>query len=275
MTDCYTKLRMEFAVLQELLKDGIFKERINGILAVLKEAIDNKDGQLILYCLENTLKWYADNIESITENYFMYCESDYLDNYDKLTEIYHEIKENGFSFDEQSETQKASNPPVLFLSHSSKNRTYADALERFITGLGVKKEQLIYTSHPLHKIPLDENIYEYLRRNIDRNIFMIFLWSDDYLESPACMNELGAAWLAKCDYTNMFVPHFSFENPKYHMCAVDTRKMGAVLNGDKHCKQSMLEFKDKIVKLFNLPVDDRDVTYLLDNFIDEIKELQK
>lgn len=46
MTDCYTKLRMEFAVLQELLKDGIFKERINGILAVLKEAIDNKDGQL-------------------------------------------------------------------------------------------------------------------------------------------------------------------------------------------------------------------------------------
>lgn len=86
MTDCYTKLRMEFAVLQELLKDGIFKERINGILAVLKEAIDNKDGQLILYCLENILKWYADNIESITENYFMYCESDYLDNYDKLTE---------------------------------------------------------------------------------------------------------------------------------------------------------------------------------------------
>lgn len=55
MTDCYTKLRMEFAVLQELLKDGIFKERINGILAVLKEAIDNKDGQLILYCLENIL----------------------------------------------------------------------------------------------------------------------------------------------------------------------------------------------------------------------------
>ena len=91
MTDCYTKLRMEFAVLQELLKDGIFKERINGILAVLKEAIDNKDGQLILYCLENILKWYADNIESITENYFMYCESDYLDNYDMLTEIYHEI----------------------------------------------------------------------------------------------------------------------------------------------------------------------------------------
>ena len=102
MTDCYTKLRMEFAVLQELLKDGIFKERINGILAVLKEAIDNKDGQLILYCLENILKWYADNIESITENYFMYCESDYLDNYDKLTEtiFYKGImpSEKGFRF---------------------------------------------------------------------------------------------------------------------------------------------------------------------------------
>ena len=59
------------------------------------------------------------------------------------------------------------------------------------------------------------------------------------MESPACLNEMGAAWVTQTDYTNIYVPSFSFGNPKYHECAVDTKKMGAVLNGDEHCKASM------------------------------------
>lgn len=164
--------------------------------------------------------------------------------------------------------------PIIFISHKSDDKEYGDALEKFIMGLGIKKEQLIYTSHPLHKIPLNENIYEYLRKNISRKIFMIILWSNKYLESPACLNEMGAAWIVQCDYTNIYTPTFSFGNPKYHECAVDTRKMGAVLNGDENCKQSMLELKDKIQELFNLESDDKQITYLLDNFINEIKEIQ-
>ena len=101
---------------------------------------------------------------------------------------------------------------------------------------------------------------------------MIILWSDKYLESPACLNEMGAAWVTQTDYTNIYVPSFSFGNPKYHECAVDTKKMGAVLNGDEHCKASMIELKNKIEELFNLKNDESKVTYLLDKFIDEIKE---
>ena len=165
------------------------------------------------------------------------------------------------------------NEPLIFLSHKSDDKGYADALEKFIIGLGVKDDQLVYSSHPLHKIPLDENIYDYLRKNINRSIFMIILWSNKYLESPACLNEMGAAWVVQCDYTNIYVPTFSFGNPKYHECAVDTRKMGAVLNGDAHCKQNILELKDKIESLFNLKNDQGKITYLLDNFIAEIKEI--
>ena len=139
-------------------------------------------------------------------------------------------------------------------------------------GLGVKDNQLVYTSHPLHKIPLDASIYEYLRSHFNSTLFMIILWSDKYLESPACLNEMGAAWVTQTDYTNIYVPSFSFGNPKYHECAVDTKKMGAVLNGDEHCKASMIELKNKIEELFNLKNDEAKVTFLLDKFIDEIKE---
>ena len=103
---------------------------------------------------------------------------------------------------------------------------------------------------------------------------MIILWSDKYLESPACLNEMGAAWVTQTDYTNIYVPSFSFGNPKYHECAVDTKKMGAVLNGDGNCKASMIELKNKIEELFNLKNDESKVTYLLDKFIHEINEGQ-
>lgn len=160
--------------------------------------------------------------------------------------------------------------PVIFLSHRSSDKKYGDALEKLITGLGVKHNQLIYTSHPLHKIPLDKNIYDYLRDNIGRETFVIILWSDEYLDSPACLNEMGAAWVMQTDYTNIYVPNFSFGNPKYHQCAVDTRKMGAVLNGDQHCKANMIELKNKIAKMFGLQVDEQTWTYLLDAFVSEI-----
>ena len=164
--------------------------------------------------------------------------------------------------------------PIIFLSHKSDDKKYADALEQFITGLGVNKNQLIYTSHPLHKIPMDSNIYDYLRTRINSNVFMIFLWSDKYLESPACMNEMGAAWVVQSDYTNFYVPTFSFDNPKYRECAVDTRKMGVILNGDEHCKASMIEFKNKIQNIFHLENDEQIVQFLLDKFVKEIKGIK-
>ena len=47
--------------------------------------------------------------------------------------------------------------------------------------------------------------------------------------------------------------------------------MGAVLNGDEHCKASMIEFKNKILQLFDLSIDEQTWTYLLDRFIEDIK----
>lgn len=174
-----------------------------------------------------------------------------------------------------SQNEEYDRSPVIFLSHASIDKKYADALEKFIIGLGVKNNQLIYTSHALHKIPLDANIFDYLRKNIYKKIFMIILWSDTYLESPACLNEMGAVWVTQSDYTNIFTPTFHFENPKFHECAVDTRKMGAILNGDAHCKASMIEFKNKIQSLFELTNDEAQVSYLLDEFIQEIKEIMR
>ncbi len=136
--------------------------------------------------------------------------------------------------------------------------------------MGIKNEQLIYTSHPLHKIPLDKNIYDYLKDSFGKEIFVIILWSDEYLESPACLNEMGAAWVTQSDYTNIYVPSFDFKNTKYYKCAVDRNKMGAILDGSENCKAGIIELKNKLVELFKLTVDENQWIYSLDQFMMDI-----
>ena len=159
----------------------------------------------------------------------------------------------------------------IFLSHRSSDKKYADALEKLIVGLGVDNDQLIYTSHPLHKIPLGQKIYDYLRANINDQVFMIILWSNEYLESPACLSEMGAAWVAQTDYIGIYTPTFSFGNPKYHEVPIDTTKMGALLNGDANCKASIIEFKNKIINFFGLKDNEQKSAYLIDQFMEDIK----
>ena len=184
---------------------------------------------------------------------------------------YQVVKNSGNTI-QSLDNRTISGTPIIFLSHKSNDSKYGDMLRDFITGLGVKNNQLIYISHALHKIPMDKNIYDYLRMNINSKIFMIILWSNDYLESPACLNEMGAAWVAQSDYTNIYVPTFDFGNPKYHECAVDTRKMGAVLNGNTHCKASLIELKNKILSLFGIDDDEQNSAYVIDEMMKKLSE---
>lgn len=165
------------------------------------------------------------------------------------------------------------NKPIIFLSHQSSDKQYGDAIEELLTRLGVKKEQLIYTSHPLHKVPLGNNIYDYLREHIHADILMIVLWSDNYLESPACLNEMGAAWVTQPEVVQMYIPPFDFHNPKVGKCAISTREAGIMLNGDEQCKAGMVELKSRVEKKLSISIDESTTSFCIDQFINTIKEL--
>ena len=268
----FQRLSVEYDGIYGTIDDYTSDANLMNYLFKLKEAIFDADYDTIMYTLSGIDKWYDENIGAISSNRYVCNLASHQKNMRLIKEILSGLKEDECVSTTPAGIDTIKTDPVIFISHKSDDKKYGDALERFITGLGVKDNQLVYTSHPLHKIPLDASIYEYLRSHINSTLFMIILWSDKYLESPACLNEMGAAWVTQTDYTNIYVPSFSFGNPKYHECAVDTKKMGAVLNGDEHCKANMIELKNKIEELFNLKNDEAKVTFLLDRFIDEIKE---
>ena len=41
--------------------------------------------------------------------------------------------------------------------------------------------------------------------------------SKNYYNSPACLNEMGAAWVLKSDYQSILIPPFDFENIKVQL----------------------------------------------------------
>ena len=275
MVDPYNRLRMEYNSIRSVI-DSYTEGGITCYLDGLKEAIDTYEKEEILYYLEKINKWYKDNIAAIQSNEYV-SESNQREHTDAkkvLEEIFTEVKDYDFNLISNKSSGggiKHNGIKKIFLSHRSTDKKYADALERFIVGLGVKNNQLIYTSHPLHKIPLGQKIYDYLRENINDQVFMIILWSNDYLDSPACLSEMGAAWVTQTDYIGIYCPEFSFGNPKYHEVPIDTTKMGAVLNGDANCKASMIEFKNKIQAFFELEDDEQKTAYLIDEFLKDIK----
>lgn len=268
--DALKKLKLEFNGIKSVIREYTSEGNISNYITGLEDTISKGDGEGIVYYLNEIATWYDRNISKILSNEYVFNKESHERNKKLVTELYKNLKEYDFSAVIADKLGEDSNP-FIFLSHCSANKKYADALETLLSAIGLKESQLIYTSHPLHKIPLDENIYDFLRTHINRNVFVIILWSNEYLESPACLNEMGAAWVVQADYTNMYTPDFAFGNPKYHQCAVDTRKMGAVLNGDDNCKASMTEFKDKIVGIFDLSVDEKKWINVLDSFLESIK----
>lgn len=276
--DAYKRLKAEISGIEGQIKSYTNDDIIVNYINQLKKAIEDKDIELLRFSLQKIKEWYDKALPFISSNQFVSDRGQlaHRDNIKLISSFIEDFSTYKFPIEEATKSEETTHldvvSKVIFLSHKSDDKKYGDALRNFIIGLGVPESALIYTSHPLHKIPMDKNIYDYLRENISGNVFVIILWSDAYLDSPACLNEMGAAWVAQKDYTNIYVPTFSFGNPKYHQCAVDTRKMGAVLNGNEHCKMSMIELKNKIQRLFGLQNDEAKSQFLLDQFIKEITE---
>lgn len=269
--DPYKRLKLEYNGISSVIRQYTSRGNIKNFLDELENAIEHGDGEAILYCLSEISKWYTNNYSSIASNHYVSNIEEHNRNKALVLQLYEELKNYDFSILDNNDNI-VMNAPKIFLSHCSANIKHGNAIERLLSSLGVKPTQLVYTSHPLHKIPLGENIYEYLRENIVHNVFVIILWSNEYIESPACLSEMGAAWVIQSDYTNIYVPNFDFGNPKYHQCAIDTRKMGAVLNGDANCKANMIELKNKVSEMFDLCVSEQEWTVILDQFIDDIKQ---
>ncbi|MGN0245846.1 MAG: hypothetical protein ACI4DK_07765 [Lachnospiraceae bacterium] len=91
---------------------------------------------------------------------------------------------------------------------------------------------------------------------------MIFLLSDNYFNSVACLNEMGASWLAQKDHTIIGVPEFDFNMHKFNECCLDSKEMGLLMNNYIR----ITEFKTIIEDKFGKRIDDMEWQSILEKY---------
>lgn len=156
----------------------------------------------------------------------------------------------------------------LFISHATKDKEYTDALVELLHNIGIPKNDTIFcSSKEGYGIPLNRDIYTYLKEKLDEDVIVLIVLSNNYYDSVACLNEMGAVWMGGKSHYVMLLPSFEFSEMEG---AIDPRKISLKINN----KDRLTEFKDEIVKIFNLNnikasiwEDDRD------KFIKQINEL--
>lgn len=186
---------------------------------------------------------------------------------DVLEQTQHYIKYvKGESKEEKEKVKK----PLLFISHSSANENIATNLVQLLRTLGFNNKNLFCSSVPGYGIKEGEDIYDTLASKFqDYNIFVIFLLSSEYYQSAACLNEMGATWVLKANYSTIVCPGFSIPEIKG---AINPSKMAVVLEDNKRVNGKLNNLKYRLIDFFGLPEVEDDTIWENDRnkFIESI-----
>lgn len=170
-----------------------------------------------------------------------------LSNFQRIYGIYNLLMENVSSQNVEQDFPSSKKSPIVFISHSSKDKDFVDALVNLLEEIGLDENTLFCSSVSDYGVPLGENIFNYLKAQFqEHDIFVIFVHTPNYYQSPICLNEMGAAWILHADCCSFLSKNMKFEDMK------------AVVNSDTVCIKvdnsdaaaRLNELKDRLESIF-------------------------
>lgn len=143
---------------------------------------------------------------------------------------------------EESITMPPKKNGKIFISHSSKDVKYVTKIVDLLVHMGVPNEKIFCSSVPGYDIPVGETIFDFLKEQfLNYSLHVLFIHSCNYYGSAVSLNEMGAAWVLRSNYTSILLPGFSYN-----------KMVGVVNNQDIAIKldnQNTFELKDKLNQL--------------------------
>lgn len=102
---------------------------------------------------------------------------------------------------------------MVFISHSVEDAEYVYKFIEFLREIGLESDQIICSNIPEYSVPLGEDIYEFLKTLFQESeLWVVYMLSQNYYKSAACLNEMGAAWVLHKKYLSILLPGFEFES---------------------------------------------------------------
>lgn len=144
---------------------------------------------------------------------------------------------------------------LLFISHAEKDSKMVEKFVDLLYDMGVPEKSMFCSSISEIGVPIKADIYEYLRGLLDsEQVIPIFMLSDNYYSSAACLNEMGAVWVKQKDYFTFLLPDFEFSKIKG---AINPNKRGISLGYKterefQNLKGDLNQFRQELSDLLNL-----------------------
>lgn len=161
---------------------------------------------------------------------------------------------------------KKGNDYKIFISHNEKDKGIASKLVKLISDIGVKRssENIFCSSYPGLGVPVGKTIPQYIREEINGNVIVLMLFSENYYSSAASLCEMGAVWVNSKESIPVIIPPFNFEGIKGFV----ENNSGVYLTN----KQHLNEFRNTIREKFNITKNDSESWEMdRDDFIESVK----
>lgn len=157
----------------------------------------------------------------------------------------------------------------IFISHSYNDRLIGEALVELLTGIGIKNSEIIFTSNKAYGIPGGQNIFDWLKSQILEKPCIIYLLSDDYYRSVACLNEMGASWITGNKQLALYTPNFDLNSKNFQSGALDPRAIAYSINDD----DSIFSFVEYIRDDFEITSNNVLINQKIKRFLTSIQSI--
>lgn len=161
----------------------------------------------------------------------------------------------------------------LFISHATEDKEIVKKIvDDFLYPIGLREDQMFCSSVEEIGVLLKENIYDYIKTTFrTEELYVLYVISEAYYESVACLNEMGAAWVMQSDYVCILLPGFKFEEIKG---SIDPRRIAISLDSSS-IPYKLSELKRDIEKKFSIdrPMSNERWERHRDNLLRSIMEL--
>ncbi len=169
--------------------------------------------------------------------------------YDSISPSYKVLMKKTENLNENNTVTLLDKPYKIFISHSSKDLEFVEALVDLLESIGFDSSNLFCSSVSGYGIGLSQDIFETLRGLFnDHRLFVIFVHSPNFYNSPVSLNEMGAAWVLKSDFCSFLTTNMDFEGMKG---VVKSSTISIKVDG-LDAPSRLTELKDLLTSLFGL-----------------------
>lgn len=265
--DLIKRMNIEFPGIAQTIKEYSGDGYVLNFVDQLTDSLRTEDAEPIAYLLGRLIHWYDRNMGRIKANPFVFNHEQHDLNRRMLVEFASEIEGGALRNFEPKREVGPNMTNKFFISHSSEDKGICTPFVSMMEQLGVPEEDIIYTSSDRHGVPGDVDIFQYLGEHIRKGIRVFYMLSDNYYNSPYCLNEMGAAWTVQNEYSMFLLPRFSVGIQG----VVDRNKKAFRVSSP----QDLRQFRNKITGIYGHSISESRWEEAKNEFLEAVKSYQE